>query len=138
MTKRLNPRMIIDIFNLLMEILNPSKGKVIAYITTLLLLVFATLYMNQITLFKMVITFYSYFLGLSVYSLNGLSQVQSDIDYLDQTYYGYFPTRQTNGFLWETPDGQRIETLRLAKHYGSRLTLICIGYFLLVMTTLFI
>ncbi|WP_315920093.1 hypothetical protein [Vibrio fluvialis] len=133
MSKQQHPRKAVEAFKVVMEIFNPSTLKITIYTISLALFVGYVFYSNQLTLLKPVLFVYSYILAVSVYSLNRLSQVRNDIEYLSQDYYGDFPVRQQNGFSWETPDGQRIETLRLNKHYGYRLVLMFIGFVLMVL-----
>ncbi|HCE3021281.1 TPA: hypothetical protein NGR42_004789 [Vibrio parahaemolyticus] len=132
MSKEEHPRKAVENFKAIMQLLSPSRLKLIAFSVSLVVLVGYSVNSEQFTLLKSILLVYSYILGLSVYSLNRLSQVKNDIEYLSQEYFGDFPVRQPNGFAWETPDGQRLESERLNKHYSYRIALMFIGFVLLV------
>ena len=133
MSKQQHPRKAVEYFKILMRIFSPSLFKIIVFLASLVLLVGYSLYSEQVTLLRSILLVYSYILSLSVYSLNRLSQVNNDIEYLSQDYSGDFPVRQPNGFTWETPDGQRVESERLNKHYFNRLALMFIAFLLLIL-----
>lgn len=133
MSKQQHPRKSVERFKALMEIFSPSLSKIIVFSASLALFVGYALNSEQFTLLKSILLVYSYILGISVYSLNRLSQVKNDIEYLSQKYFGDFPIRHPNGSAWETSDGQRIESERLNKHYAYRLALMFIAFVLLIL-----
>ena len=132
MSKQQHPRKAVDNFKAIMQLLSPSRLKLFAFSVSFVVFVGYSVNSEQFTLLKSILLVYSYILGLSVYSLNRLSQVKNDIEYLSQEYFGDFPVRQPNGLPWETPDGQRLESERLNKHYSYRIALMFIGFVLLV------
>jgi hypothetical protein len=133
MSQQQYPRKAVEVFKTLMEVFSPSVFKIIIFTVTLALFVGYLLISEQLALLKPLLLVYSYILGISVYSLNRLSQAKNDIEYLSQEYFSDFPVRQHSGFAWETPDGQRIESERLNKHYSYRLVLMFIAFVLMIL-----
>ena len=124
MSQQQYPRKAVEVFKTLMEVFSPSVFKIIIFTVTLALFVGYLLISEQLALLKPL---------LLVYSLNRLSQAKNDIEYLSQEYFSDFPVRQHSGFAWETPDGQRIESERLNKHYSYRLVLMFIAFVLMIL-----
>ncbi|CZF79655.1 hypothetical protein [Grimontia marina] len=133
MSKQQHPRKAVENFKTIMQILSPSRTKIIVFTFSFVLLFGYSVNSEQFTLLKSILLVYSYILGLSVYSLNRLSQVKNDIEYLSQEHFGDFPVRQPDGFAWETPEGQRLESERLNKHYSYRIALMLIGFALMIL-----
>lgn len=124
-------------FTALMNVFRPSFKKVL-----ILIIIFIIIYscLDYQTSFRVVLASLVYLSGAYLYSLNRLSSVVTDSEYLSHPVHdGFFPVRNGNGGVWETPGGFEEETYRLQKHYKERLiqfTLSSILYLVSVILTL--
>lgn len=133
MTKPQKSFVSIAAFEALMKAFRPSLKKALM---VLLISFIIFLLLPSLIAVKVLLAFISYLSCLYLYSLNRLSVVKSDIEYLAQPHYDGFPVRQPHGGLYEEPDGFHTETLRLEKHYKERLIQLSVGTVLYVTSLL--
>lgn len=117
-------------FTALMKVFRPSFKKVLILIITFIILFSCFDYQTS---FRVVLASLVYLSGAYLYSLNRLSSVVADSEYLSHPVHkGFFPVRNGNGGLWETEGGFEEETHRLQKHYKERLIQFTLGSILYI------